>query len=134
MNDPWWRVRVSSEMYEGKAIYRLYTNALGVRSPMDFFGNRCALSYFSTRSTHPPSVESEAPNCPPREGSRATEQGNSSDVLSHRVVSTDVPRVSIGYRVHQLMDETEEETHPPTDLQLQPDAVSQLDRVACESA
>ena len=30
------------------------------------------------------------------------------------------------------MDETEEETHPPTDFQLQPDAVSQLDCVTCE--
>ena len=30
------------------------------------------------------------------------------------------------------MEEAEEETHPPTDLQIQPDAVSQLDRVTCD--
>uniref|UniRef100_M4BDV7 RxLR effector candidate protein n=1 Tax=Hyaloperonospora arabidopsidis (strain Emoy2) TaxID=559515 RepID=M4BDV7_HYAAE len=68
----------------------------------------------------------EAPNCPPKADSRVTRRGSSSDVLSHRGAPTGVSRGSVGHRARQPM---EEETHRLSDLQLQPDAVSQLDRV-----
>ena len=68
---------------------------------------------------HPRSVASEAPNYPPKEDSRATGRGSSSDVLSHRGGSTEVPGGSVGHRTYQPMDEAEEETRSQTGLQAQ---------------
>ena len=54
---------------------------------------------------HPRSVASEAPNYPPKEDSRATGRGSSSDVLSHRGGSTVVRRESVDYCEYQPMDD-----------------------------
>uniref|UniRef100_M4BUN5 RxLR effector candidate protein n=1 Tax=Hyaloperonospora arabidopsidis (strain Emoy2) TaxID=559515 RepID=M4BUN5_HYAAE len=133
MTDPWWRARVSSEMYEGIANLQSLYNRAG-RSFSDGPSSASDVPCHTARQvpTRPPSVASEVPNCPPRANSRATGRGNSSDVLSHRDGSTVVPRGSVGHRAYQRMDEAEEETHPPMDPQYRSDAVSQLDRVTCE--
>uniref|UniRef100_M4BLR0 RxLR effector candidate protein n=1 Tax=Hyaloperonospora arabidopsidis (strain Emoy2) TaxID=559515 RepID=M4BLR0_HYAAE len=133
MTNPWWRARVSSEMYEGiDSLQSLYKRA--GRSFSDGPSSASDLPCHSARQgpTRPPSVASEVPNYRPRVDSRATGRGNSSDVLSHRGGSTDVPRGSVEHREYQSMDEVEEGTHPPMDSRGQSDAVTQLDRVTCE--
>uniref|UniRef100_M4BQM4 RxLR effector candidate protein n=1 Tax=Hyaloperonospora arabidopsidis (strain Emoy2) TaxID=559515 RepID=M4BQM4_HYAAE len=72
------------------------------------------------------------PNYLPRVDTRATGRGNSSDFPSHRGGSTSAPRGRFGHRVHQSMDEAEEETRSQTGLQVQYDTVSQLESVTCE--
>uniref|UniRef100_M4B2J2 RxLR effector candidate protein n=1 Tax=Hyaloperonospora arabidopsidis (strain Emoy2) TaxID=559515 RepID=M4B2J2_HYAAE len=133
MNDRWWRVLVTQEMYEGIAnLQSLYKRA--GRSfpdgPSSASDAPCRTARQGPR--HQPAVESEAPNYLPRVDTRATGRDNSSDVPSHRGGLTSAPRGSFGHRTHQSMDEAEEETRSQTGLQAQSDTVSQLERVTCE--
>uniref|UniRef100_M4BIR3 RxLR effector candidate protein n=1 Tax=Hyaloperonospora arabidopsidis (strain Emoy2) TaxID=559515 RepID=M4BIR3_HYAAE len=133
MNEPWWRVRVTQEMYEGIAnVQSLYKSA--GRSFPDGPSSASDAPCRTARQgpKHQPAVESEAPNYMPRLDTRATGRGNSSDVPSHRGGSTSAPRESVGHRAHQSMDEAEEETRSQTGLQAQSDTVSQLECVTCE--
>ena len=118
MNEHWWRVRVSSEMYEGTANLQSRCKC-AERSFSDRPSSATGVSCHTARQglRHPPSVESEAPNYPPEADSYVTGRGNSSDVLLHRGGSTCVPQGSIGHRA-QPVNELEEETRPLTDLQL----------------
>uniref|UniRef100_M4BW02 Uncharacterized protein n=1 Tax=Hyaloperonospora arabidopsidis (strain Emoy2) TaxID=559515 RepID=M4BW02_HYAAE len=133
MNDPWWSVRVTQDMYEGIAnLQSLYK-----RSGRSFPDGPSSTSDAPCRTArqgpkHQPAVEIEAPNYLPRVDTRATGRGNSSDVPSHRGGSTSVPRGSVGHRAHQSMNEAEEETRSQTVLQVQSDTVSQIERVRCE--
>ena len=73
MNDPWWRVRVTQEMYEGIAdLQSLYK-----RAGRSFPGGPSSASDAPCRTArqgpkHQPAVESEAPNYLPRVYTRAT--------------------------------------------------------------
>uniref|UniRef100_M4C0R8 RxLR effector candidate protein n=1 Tax=Hyaloperonospora arabidopsidis (strain Emoy2) TaxID=559515 RepID=M4C0R8_HYAAE len=133
MTDPWWRARVSLETYEGIANLQSFYKRAG-RSFSDGPSSASDVPCHTARQgpTRQPSVASEVLNYPPREDSRATGRGNSSDVLSHRSGSTVVPRGSVDHREYQPMDEVEEGRHPPMDSQGQPDAMNQLDRITCE--
>ena len=77
MNHPWWTVRVSSEMYEGRANSQYLHKRAGL-SFSDGPSSATDVPCHTARQglTHPPSVASEGPNCPPKEDSRVTEQGN----------------------------------------------------------
>ena len=102
MTDPWWRVRVTQEMYEGIAnLLSLYKRS--GRSFPDGPSSASDAPCHTARQgpTHQPAVESEAPNYLPRVDTRSTGRGNSSDVPSHRGGSTSVPRGSVGHRAHQ---------------------------------
>ena len=96
MTDPWWRVHVTQEMYEGIASLRSLYKRAG-RS----FSDRPSLASDAPCRTarqglkHQPAVESEAPNYLPRVDTRATGRGNSFDVPSYRGGSTSVPRGSL---------------------------------------
>ena len=66
MNEPWWRVRVSSEMYEGIAnLQSLYERA--GRSFSDEPSSETNVPCHTTRQglTHPTSAKIEGPNHPP---------------------------------------------------------------------
>uniref|UniRef100_M4BHU5 Uncharacterized protein n=1 Tax=Hyaloperonospora arabidopsidis (strain Emoy2) TaxID=559515 RepID=M4BHU5_HYAAE len=133
MNDPWWRIRVTQEMYEGIANLK----SLYKRAGRSFPDGPSSASDAPCRTArqgpkHQAAIESKAPNYLLRVDTRATGRGNSSDVLSHLGGSTSVPRGSVGHRAHQSMDESEEETRSQTGLQAQSDTVSQLERVTCE--
>uniref|UniRef100_M4BAD5 Uncharacterized protein n=1 Tax=Hyaloperonospora arabidopsidis (strain Emoy2) TaxID=559515 RepID=M4BAD5_HYAAE len=133
MNDPWWRVRATQEMYEGIAnLQSLYKRA--GRSFPDGPSSASDAPCHTARQgpKHQPAVEIEAPNYLSRVDTRATGRGNSSDVPSHRGGSTSVPRGSFGHRAHQSMDEAAEETRSQTGLQAQSDTVIQIERVTCE--
>ena len=133
MTDLWWRARVSSEMYEGidnlESLYKRagYSFSDGPSSAADVPCHTARQG-----QAHPPSVASEDLNYPPRANSCTTGRGSSSSILSLRVGSRGVPRGSVGHRARQPMDEAEEETHPPPNLHIQPNTVSQIDRVTCE--
>uniref|UniRef100_M4B397 RxLR effector candidate protein n=1 Tax=Hyaloperonospora arabidopsidis (strain Emoy2) TaxID=559515 RepID=M4B397_HYAAE len=133
MNDPWWRVRVTQEIYEEIAnLQSLYK-----RAGRSFPDGPSSASDAPCRTArqgpkHQLAVESEAPNYLPRVDTHATGRGKSSDVPSHRGGSTIVPRGSVGHRAHQSMNEAEEKTGSQTGLQVQTDAVSQIERVTCE--
>ena len=124
MTDPWWRVRVTQEIYEEIAnLQSLYK-----RAGRSFPDGPSSASNAPRRTArqgpkHQLAVESEAPKYLQRVDTRATGQGNSSDVPSHRGGSTSVPRESVGHRAHQSMDEAEEETRSQTGLQAQSDTV-----------
>ena len=112
MSEPWWRVNVWSEMSERIANLQFFYKRAG-RSFFDEPSLATDLPCYTDRQglTHLPSVASEAPNYPPRVDSRATERGNSSDVLSHRSDSTGIPRGSVKNYAYQPMNVAEEETH-----------------------
>uniref|UniRef100_M4BRU9 RxLR effector candidate protein n=1 Tax=Hyaloperonospora arabidopsidis (strain Emoy2) TaxID=559515 RepID=M4BRU9_HYAAE len=130
MTDPWWRVRVTQEIYEGIAnLQSLYKRA-GRSFPDGPSSASDAPCHTALQGPkHQPAVESEAPNYLPRLNTCATGRGNSSDVPSHRGGSTSTPRGRFVHRAHQSTDEAEEETGSQTGLQAQSDTVSQLERV-----
>uniref|UniRef100_A0AAV1UMK4 Uncharacterized protein n=1 Tax=Peronospora matthiolae TaxID=2874970 RepID=A0AAV1UMK4_9STRA len=113
-NSPWWRVRISSEMYEGidnlKSLYD--------RAGKTFFGGPSAAQDVPRRTAQPdpvrqPSVGSGAPKYPKTEDSRATGRDNSSDVRSRRGGSTAAQPDSAGHRESPLMEVEEEGRRSP---------------------
>uniref|UniRef100_A0AAV1V1J1 Uncharacterized protein n=1 Tax=Peronospora matthiolae TaxID=2874970 RepID=A0AAV1V1J1_9STRA len=115
-DSPWWRVRVSTEMYEGidnlKSLYD--------RAGKTFSGGPSAAQDVSRRTARPdpvrqPSIGSGAPKNPRTGDSRATGRGNSSDVRSRRGGSTAAQLDSAGHRESPLMEVEEEERRSPHD-------------------
>uniref|UniRef100_A0AAV1UNR3 Uncharacterized protein n=1 Tax=Peronospora matthiolae TaxID=2874970 RepID=A0AAV1UNR3_9STRA len=113
-NSPWWRVRISSEMYEGidnlKSIYD--------RAGKTFSGGPSAAQDVPRRTAQPdpvrqPSVGSGASKNPRTGDSRATGRGNSPDVRSHRGGSTAAQLDSAGHRESPLMEVEEEGKRSP---------------------
>uniref|UniRef100_A0AAV1T0S9 Uncharacterized protein n=2 Tax=Peronospora matthiolae TaxID=2874970 RepID=A0AAV1T0S9_9STRA len=111
LTSPWWRVRISTEMYEGidnlKSLYD--------RAGKTFSGGPSAAQDVPRRTARPdpvrqPSVESGAPKNPRTGDSRATGRGNSSDVRLHRGGSTAAQPDSAGHRESPLMDVKEEDS------------------------
>uniref|UniRef100_A0AAV1TXR3 Uncharacterized protein n=1 Tax=Peronospora matthiolae TaxID=2874970 RepID=A0AAV1TXR3_9STRA len=116
LTSPWWRVRVSTEMYEGidnlKSLYD--------RAGKTFSGGPSAAQDVSRRTARPdpvrqPSIGSGAPKNPRTGDSRATGRGNSSDVRSRRGGSTAAQLDSAGHRESPLMEVEEEERRSPHD-------------------
>uniref|UniRef100_A0AAV1U2R7 Uncharacterized protein n=1 Tax=Peronospora matthiolae TaxID=2874970 RepID=A0AAV1U2R7_9STRA len=116
LTSPWWRVRVSTEMYEGidnlKSLYD--------RAGKTFSGGPSAAQDVSRRTARPdpvrqPSIGSGAPKNPRTGDSRATGRGNSSDVRSRRGGSTAALLDSAGHRESPLMEVEEEERRSPHD-------------------
>uniref|UniRef100_A0AAV1U7E9 Uncharacterized protein n=1 Tax=Peronospora matthiolae TaxID=2874970 RepID=A0AAV1U7E9_9STRA len=116
LTSPWWRVRVSSEMYEGidnlKSLYD--------RAGKTFSGGPSAAQDVPRRTAQPDpvrrsSVGSGAPKNPRTGDSRATGRGNSSDVRSRRGGSTAAQLDSAGHRESPLMEVEEEERRSPHD-------------------
>uniref|UniRef100_A0AAV1UGG0 Uncharacterized protein n=1 Tax=Peronospora matthiolae TaxID=2874970 RepID=A0AAV1UGG0_9STRA len=115
-NSPWWRVRISSEMYEGidnlKSLYD--------RAGKNFSSGPSAAQDVPHRTPRPdpvrqPSVGSGAPKYPRTGDSRATGRDNSSDVRSRRGGSTAAQPDSAGHRESPLMEVEEEERRSPHD-------------------
>uniref|UniRef100_A0AAV1TM12 Uncharacterized protein n=1 Tax=Peronospora matthiolae TaxID=2874970 RepID=A0AAV1TM12_9STRA len=109
LNSPWWRARMSSEMYEGidnlKSLYD--------RSGKTFSGGPSAAQDVPRRTAQSdpvrqPSVGSGAPKYPRTGDSRATGRDNSSDVRSRRGGSTAAQPDSAGHRESPLMEVEEE--------------------------
>uniref|UniRef100_A0AAV1UA78 Uncharacterized protein n=1 Tax=Peronospora matthiolae TaxID=2874970 RepID=A0AAV1UA78_9STRA len=116
LTSPWWRVRISSEMYEGidnlKSLYD--------RAGKTFSGGPSAAQDVPRRTAQPdpvrqPSVGSGAPKYPRTGDSRATGRDNSSDVRSRRGGSTAAQLDSAGHRESPLMEVEEEERRSPHD-------------------
>uniref|UniRef100_A0AAV1T8M7 Uncharacterized protein n=1 Tax=Peronospora matthiolae TaxID=2874970 RepID=A0AAV1T8M7_9STRA len=116
LTSPWWRVRVSTEMYEGidnlKSLYD--------RAGKTFSGGPSAAQDVPRRTARPdpvrqPSIGSGAPKNPRTGDSRATGRGNSSDVRSRRGGSTAAQLDSAGHRESPLMEVEEEERRSPHD-------------------
>uniref|UniRef100_A0AAV1UNK1 Uncharacterized protein n=1 Tax=Peronospora matthiolae TaxID=2874970 RepID=A0AAV1UNK1_9STRA len=111
---PWWRVRVSTEMYEGiDNLKYLYD-----RAGKTFSGGPSAAQDVPRRTAQPdpvrqPSVGSGAPKYPRTGDSRATGRGNSSDVRSRRGGSTAAQLDSAGHRESPLIEVEEEERRSP---------------------
>uniref|UniRef100_A0AAV1V0S0 Uncharacterized protein n=1 Tax=Peronospora matthiolae TaxID=2874970 RepID=A0AAV1V0S0_9STRA len=115
-NSPWWRVRISSEMYEGidnlKSLYdRAGKTFSGVPSAAQDVPRRTAQPDPVRRS----SVGSGAPRNPRTGDSRATGRDNSSDVRSRRGGSTAAQLDSAVHRESPLMEVEEEERRSPHD-------------------
>uniref|UniRef100_A0AAV1T1F5 Uncharacterized protein n=1 Tax=Peronospora matthiolae TaxID=2874970 RepID=A0AAV1T1F5_9STRA len=115
-NSPWWRVRISIEMYEGidnlKSLYD--------RAGENFSGGPSAAQDVPRRTAHPDPVRrslvgSGAPKNPRTGDSRATGRGNSSDVRSRRGGSTAAQLDSAGHRESPLMEVEEVERRSPHD-------------------
>uniref|UniRef100_A0AAV1VAC6 Uncharacterized protein n=1 Tax=Peronospora matthiolae TaxID=2874970 RepID=A0AAV1VAC6_9STRA len=116
LTSPWWRVRVSTEMYEGidnlKSLYD--------RAGKTFSGGPSAAQDVPRRTAQPDpvrrsSVGSGAPKNLRTGDSRATGRGNSSDVRSRRGGSTAALLDSAGHRESPLMEVEEEERRSPHD-------------------
>uniref|UniRef100_A0AAV1TJX8 Uncharacterized protein n=1 Tax=Peronospora matthiolae TaxID=2874970 RepID=A0AAV1TJX8_9STRA len=110
LTSPWWRVRISTKMYEGidnlKSLYD--------RAGETFSGDPSAAQDVPRRTAQPdpvrqPSVGSGAPKHPRTGENRATGRGNSSDVRSHRGGSTAAQSDSARHRESPLMEVEEEE-------------------------
>uniref|UniRef100_A0AAV1TG66 Uncharacterized protein n=1 Tax=Peronospora matthiolae TaxID=2874970 RepID=A0AAV1TG66_9STRA len=115
-NSPWWRVRISSEMYEGidnlKSLYD--------RAEKTFSGGPSAAQDVPRRTSQPDparrsSVGSGAPKNLRTGDSRATGRDNSSDVRSRRGGSTAAQLDSAVHRESPLMEVEEEERRSPHD-------------------
>uniref|UniRef100_A0AAV1TSS9 Uncharacterized protein n=1 Tax=Peronospora matthiolae TaxID=2874970 RepID=A0AAV1TSS9_9STRA len=115
-DSPWWRARVSNEMYEGidnlKSLYD--------RAGKTFSGGPSAAQDVPHRTARPdpvrqPSVGSGATKYPRTGDSRATGRDNSSDVRSRRGGSTAAQLDSAGHRESPLMEVEEEERRSPHD-------------------
>uniref|UniRef100_A0AAV1TAB7 Uncharacterized protein n=1 Tax=Peronospora matthiolae TaxID=2874970 RepID=A0AAV1TAB7_9STRA len=113
---PWWRVRVSTEMYEGidnlKSLYD--------RAGEAFSGGPSAAQDVPRRTARPDPVRRSSVGIGdhknPRTGdSRATGRDNSSDVRSRRGGSTAAQLDSAGHRESPLMEVEEEERRSPHD-------------------
>uniref|UniRef100_A0AAV1U5U2 Uncharacterized protein n=1 Tax=Peronospora matthiolae TaxID=2874970 RepID=A0AAV1U5U2_9STRA len=116
LTSPWWRVRVSTEMYEGidnlKSLLRPCREDFLRRS---FCGTGCVASYCSTRPSTS-TINWERGSQESQDGdSRATGRGNSSDVRSRRGGSTAALLDSAGHRESPLMEVEEEERRSPHD-------------------
>uniref|UniRef100_A0AAV1V2S1 Uncharacterized protein n=1 Tax=Peronospora matthiolae TaxID=2874970 RepID=A0AAV1V2S1_9STRA len=116
LTSPWWRVRISTEMYEGidnlKSLYD--------RAGKTFSGGPSAAQDVPRRTAQPDpvrrsSVGSGAPKNPRTGDSRATGRDNSSDVRSRRGGSTAAQLDSAGHRESFLMEVEEEERRSPHD-------------------
>uniref|UniRef100_A0AAV1UXU6 Uncharacterized protein n=1 Tax=Peronospora matthiolae TaxID=2874970 RepID=A0AAV1UXU6_9STRA len=116
LTSPWWRVRVSTEMYEGidnlKSLYD--------RTGKTFSGGPSAAQDVPRRTAQPDpvrqlSVGSGAPKYPRTGDSRATGRDNSSDVRSRRGGSTAAQLDRAGHRESPLMEVEEEERRSPHD-------------------
>uniref|UniRef100_A0AAV1SX84 Uncharacterized protein n=1 Tax=Peronospora matthiolae TaxID=2874970 RepID=A0AAV1SX84_9STRA len=99
LTSPWWRVRISTEMYEGidnlKSLYE--------RAGKTFSGGPSAAQDVPHRTARPdpvrqPSIGSGAPKNPRTGDNRATGRGNSSDVRSRRGGSTAAQSDIAGHR------------------------------------
>uniref|UniRef100_A0AAV1TXJ7 Uncharacterized protein n=1 Tax=Peronospora matthiolae TaxID=2874970 RepID=A0AAV1TXJ7_9STRA len=115
-NSPWWRVRISIEMYE--VIDNL--KSLDDRAGKTFSGGPSAAQDVPRRTAQPDpvrrsSVGSGAPKNPRTGDSRATGRDNSSDVRSRRGGSTAAQLDSAGHRESPLMEVEEEERRSPHD-------------------
>uniref|UniRef100_A0AAV1TSF7 Uncharacterized protein n=1 Tax=Peronospora matthiolae TaxID=2874970 RepID=A0AAV1TSF7_9STRA len=108
-NSPWWRVRISSEMYERidnlKSLYD--------RVAKTFSGGPSAAQDVPRRTARPdpvrqPSVGSGAPKYPRTRDNHATGRDNSSDVRSRRGGSTAAQPDSTGHRESPPMEMEEE--------------------------
>uniref|UniRef100_A0AAV1UUE8 Uncharacterized protein n=1 Tax=Peronospora matthiolae TaxID=2874970 RepID=A0AAV1UUE8_9STRA len=116
LNSPWWRVRISTEMYEGiENLKSLYD-----RAGKTFSGGPSAAQNVLHRTARPdpvrqPPVGSGAPKYPRTGDSRATGRDNSSDVRSRRGGSTAAQPDSAGHRESPLMEVEEEERRSPHD-------------------
>uniref|UniRef100_A0AAV1URJ2 Uncharacterized protein n=1 Tax=Peronospora matthiolae TaxID=2874970 RepID=A0AAV1URJ2_9STRA len=115
-NSPWWRVRISIEMYEGidnlKSLYD--------RAGKTFSGGPSAAQDEQRRTAQPDPVRRSsvgigAPKNPRTGDSRATGRDNSSDVRSRRGGSTATQLDSAGHRESPLMEVEEEERRSPHD-------------------
>uniref|UniRef100_A0AAV1VM19 Uncharacterized protein n=1 Tax=Peronospora matthiolae TaxID=2874970 RepID=A0AAV1VM19_9STRA len=116
LTSPWWRVRISTEMYEGidnlKSLYD--------RAGKTFSGGPSAVQDAPHRTAQPypvrqPSVGSGAPKYPRTGDSRATGRDNSSDVRSRRGGPTAAHPDSAGHRESPLMEVEEEGRRSPHD-------------------
>uniref|UniRef100_A0AAV1UH11 Uncharacterized protein n=1 Tax=Peronospora matthiolae TaxID=2874970 RepID=A0AAV1UH11_9STRA len=115
-NSPWWRVRISIEMYEGIDNLKFLYDRAG----KTFSGGPSAAQDVPRRTAQPdpvrqPSVGSGAPKYPRTGDSRATGRDNSSDVRSRRGGSTAAQLDSAGHRESSLMEVEEEERRSPHD-------------------
>uniref|UniRef100_A0AAV1V5D6 Uncharacterized protein n=1 Tax=Peronospora matthiolae TaxID=2874970 RepID=A0AAV1V5D6_9STRA len=114
LTSPWWRVRISIEMYEGidnlKSLYD--------RAGKTFSGGPSAAQDVPRRTARPdpvrqPSVGSGAPKYPRTGDSRATGRDSSSDIRSRRGGSTAAQLDSAGHRESPLMEVEEEGRRSP---------------------
>uniref|UniRef100_A0AAV1VCL6 Uncharacterized protein n=1 Tax=Peronospora matthiolae TaxID=2874970 RepID=A0AAV1VCL6_9STRA len=116
LTSPWWRVRVSTEIYEGiDSLKFLYD-----RAGKTFSGGPSAAQDVPRRTAQPDpvrrsSVGSGAPKNPRTGDSRATGRDNSSDVRSRRGGSRAAQLDSAGHRESPLMEVEEEERRSPHD-------------------
>uniref|UniRef100_A0AAV1VLK2 Uncharacterized protein n=1 Tax=Peronospora matthiolae TaxID=2874970 RepID=A0AAV1VLK2_9STRA len=115
LTSPWWRVRISTEMYEGignlKSLYD--------RAGNTFSGGPSAAHDVPRRTARPdpvrqPSIGSGAFKYPRTGDSRATGRGNSSDVRSHRGGSTAAQSDSAGHRESPPKEVEEEGRRSPS--------------------
>uniref|UniRef100_A0AAV1TQA8 Uncharacterized protein n=1 Tax=Peronospora matthiolae TaxID=2874970 RepID=A0AAV1TQA8_9STRA len=130
LTSTWWRVRISTEMYE--AVDNL--KSLYDRAGKTFSGVPSAAQDVPRRTAQPdpvrqPSVGSGAPKNPRTGDSRATGRDNSSDVRSRRGGSTAAQLDSAGHRESPLMEVEEEERRSPHDRGDQCVSESFFDRV-----
>uniref|UniRef100_A0AAV1VIP4 Uncharacterized protein n=1 Tax=Peronospora matthiolae TaxID=2874970 RepID=A0AAV1VIP4_9STRA len=113
-NSPWWRVRISIEMYEGiDNLKSLYDRAEKI-----FSGGPSAAQDVPRRTAQPDPVRQSsvgigAPKDPRTGDSRATGRDNSSDVRSRRGGSTYAQLDSAGHRESPLMEVEEEGKRSP---------------------
>uniref|UniRef100_A0AAV1TGW7 Uncharacterized protein n=1 Tax=Peronospora matthiolae TaxID=2874970 RepID=A0AAV1TGW7_9STRA len=112
LTSPWWRVRISTEMYEGidnlKSLYD--------RAGKTFSGGPSAAQDVPRRTAQPDPVR-QSPVMYPRTGdSRATGRDNSSDVRLRRGGSTAAQLDGAGHRESPLMEVEDEERRSPNYL------------------
>uniref|UniRef100_A0AAV1UFA4 Uncharacterized protein n=1 Tax=Peronospora matthiolae TaxID=2874970 RepID=A0AAV1UFA4_9STRA len=116
LTSPWWRARISTEVYGGidnlKSLYD--------RAGKTFSGGPSAEQDVPRRTARPdpvrqPSVGNGAPENPRTGDSRATGRDNSSDVRSRRGGSTAAQLDSAGHREVPLIKGEEEERRSPHD-------------------
>uniref|UniRef100_A0AAV1U7G9 Uncharacterized protein n=1 Tax=Peronospora matthiolae TaxID=2874970 RepID=A0AAV1U7G9_9STRA len=99
LTSPWWRVRVSTEMYEGiDNLKSLYDRARKTFSDGPSATQDVPRRTAQPDPVHQSSIGSGAPKYPRTGDSRANERGNSSDVRSHRGGSTAAQSDSAGHR------------------------------------
>uniref|UniRef100_A0AAV1V8T3 Uncharacterized protein n=1 Tax=Peronospora matthiolae TaxID=2874970 RepID=A0AAV1V8T3_9STRA len=114
LTSPWWRVRISTEVYEGIDDLK----SLHDRAGKTFSGGPSAAQDVPSCTAQPDpvrqsSVGSGAPKNPRTGDNRATRRGNSSDVRSHRGGSTAAQPDSAGHHESPLMEVEEEEKRSP---------------------
>uniref|UniRef100_A0AAV1UIB2 Uncharacterized protein n=1 Tax=Peronospora matthiolae TaxID=2874970 RepID=A0AAV1UIB2_9STRA len=116
LTSPWWRVRISTEMYEGidnlKSLYD--------RAGKTFSGGPSAAQDVPRRMLNQTQTGDN----------RATGRGNLSDVCSHRGGSTAAQLDSAGHRESPLMEVEEEEIRSPNYRGGACVSESQFDRVS----